>query len=139
LYFLPLLLTHRNRNHIEVVAYQKRWPSLKALLQIAVTFWLTVLAWVFFRAENITHALQYLRGVFSKSIFSLPEIRPTNLILLIAFFIGVEWLGRQQKHALETLLLERSRILRWGFYMCLITIILIFSNAAQQEFIYFQF
>jgi hypothetical protein len=94
---------------------------------------------VFFRAENITHALQYLRGVFSKSIFSLPEIRPTNLILLIAFFIGVEWLGRQQKHALETLLLERSRILRWGFYMCLITIILIFSNAAQQEFIYFQF
>ena len=139
LYFLPLLLTNRNRNHLEVVAYEKRWPNFKELLQIGITFWLTVLAWVFFRAESLTHAFQYLSRIFSKSTLAIPEIRPTNLLVLIVFFISIEWLGRQQKHALEALFIQKTKTLRWGFYMCIISIILVFGNTAQQEFIYFQF
>src|SRR5690606_16954384 len=56
LYFLPVLLTKRNRNHIDIVARNKFLPNFKELLGIIVTFSLTVFAWIFFRAENLTHA-----------------------------------------------------------------------------------
>ena len=94
---------------------------------------------MFFRAETLTQAFGYISGVFSKHLVSLPEIRPTYLLILILFFLVMEWFGRRHKHALETLLSKTSRVWRWGFYMCLIAVIIIFSNEAQQEFIYFQF
>ena len=68
IYFLPLLLTKKNRNHIDIVARGKKMPSVKELIKILITFGLTVFAWIFFRAENIGHALSYISGMFSTSI-----------------------------------------------------------------------
>ena len=56
IYFLPLILTHNNRNHIEIVAKGKSLPDIKEVLFILTTFGFTVFAWIFFRAENISHA-----------------------------------------------------------------------------------
>ena len=36
-----------------------------------LTFGLTVFAWIFFRAENIGHAFNYISEILSKSIFAL--------------------------------------------------------------------
>ena len=139
LYFLPLLLTKRNRTHLNVVAQDSKLPSITELVQMGLTFGLTVIAWVFFRAESVTHAVTYLKGLFSSSLLSLPTIRPTNLLVLILFFIGIEWIGRRQHYAIEVLLLKQSRVIRWGFYMIIIVMVFVFSNNNQQEFIYFQF
>ena len=139
LYFLPLLLAKRNRTHLNVVAQDSKLPSITELVQMGLTFGLTVIAWVFFRAESVTHALNYLQGLFSSSLLSLPTIRPTNLLVLILFFIGIEWIGRRQHYAIEVLLLKQSRVIRWAFYMIIIAIIFVFSSDTQQEFIYFQF
>src|SRR5690606_6541256 len=46
LYFLPLLLTNKNRNHLEIVANHTIWPSPKAVINILITFSLTTLAWI---------------------------------------------------------------------------------------------
>ncbi|MEL0644493.1 MBOAT family O-acyltransferase [Olleya sp. Ti.3.14] len=139
LYFLPLLLAKRNRAHLNVVAQDSILPSIKELAQMGLTFGLTVIAWVFFRAESVTHAVTYLKGLFSSSLLSLPTIRPTNLLVLILFFIGIEWIGRRQQYAIEVLLLKQSRVIRWAFYMIIIAMVFVFSNDTQQEFIYFQF
>ncbi|WP_282069507.1 MBOAT family O-acyltransferase [Olleya namhaensis] len=139
LYFLPLLLTKRNRNNLDVVAQDSGTPSLKELFQMGSTFGLTVLAWVFFRAENINHACFYLSGIFDRSLLSLPSIRPTNVIVLVVFFIVIEWIGRRQKFAIEVLLIKKTRFVKWSFYMILIALIFVFSSETQQEFIYFQF
>ncbi|WP_028282831.1 MBOAT family O-acyltransferase [Olleya marilimosa] len=139
LYFLPLLLAKRNRTHLNVVAQDSKLPSIIELVQMGLTFGLTVIAWVFFRAESVTHAVTYLKGLFSSSLLSLPTIRPTNLLVLILFFIGIEWIGRRQHYAIEVLLLKQSRVIRWAFYMIIIAIIFVFSSDNQQEFIYFQF
>ena len=139
LYFLPLLLAKRNRTHLNVVAQDSKLPSIIELVQMGLTFGLTVIAWVFFRAESVTHAVNYLQGLFSSSLLSLPTIRPTNLLVLILFFIGIEWIGRRQHYAIEVLLLKQSRVIRWAFYMIIIAIIFVFSSDNQQEFIYFQF
>ena len=40
--------------------------ALKELFQMVITFGLTVFAWIFFRAEDINHAISYISGIFSK-------------------------------------------------------------------------
>jgi len=138
IYFLPLLLTNKNRNHLQVVAYNKKSPSLNSILSMLFTFTLTIFAWIFFRAENITHALQYIKGILNSSIVSLPEIRPTNLLAILVLFLGVEWLGRRDQYALESIVLKWKRPFRIAFYYILIFTIIWFSRK-EQTFIYFQF
>lgn len=138
IYFLPLLIFNKNRNHIEIVAPHSAFPSLKEFLQIVTTFGLTVFAWIFFRANDLHHAFQFILGIFSKTLFSLPTIRPTYVILLMLFFIIIEWLGRRNKYALEKMAFQYSSFFRWSMYIMLIMAIFIFG-AKQQEFIYFQF
>lgn len=138
IYFLPLLLTNINRSHIEIVAVHNKWPSVRDFLKIILTFGLTTLAWIFFRAENIAHAFQYIKGICNINIFSIPEIRPTILLLLIVFFLIIEWLGRRDKYALESYALRWKRPIRFAFYYILLILIFSFSRN-NQTFIYFQF
>jgi D-alanyl-lipoteichoic acid acyltransferase DltB (MBOAT superfamily) len=139
LYFLPVLLSNKNRTHLNIAAQHTLLPSLKEVFKILTTFLLTVLAWVFFRAESVMHAISYIKNIFSKSLVSLPEIRPTNVIILISVFLILEWIGRKQQYAIEIFLLEKPKVLRWLFYMVTIVTIFIFSSTEKQEFIYFQF
>lgn len=137
IYFLPLLLTKKNRNNIDIIAKGKIFPSIIEFSQVLFTFGMTVFAWVFFRAENVTHALNYISGIFTNSFFSVPSYFSGILFLIITFFLIVEWMSRDRKHALENLQNKFSRYLRYPLYFILMLSILIF--ASEQEFIYFQF
>lgn len=138
IYFLPLLLTKNNRNNLEVVAKGRFLPNLKELSFMLLTFGLTVFAWIFFRADNITHAMSYIDGVFSSSLFSIPTIFPLTIIVLIIFFIMIEWLGRENQYAIANLGLNWNRPFRYAMYYAIIIVIFWFSGK-EQEFIYFQF
>lgn len=139
IYFLPLLVLNRNRVHTDVVAASKSLPSLKEFLQIGFTFFLTVIAWVFFRAETITQAFEYMVGMFSWDLFSIPMFRPSYLFLLLLFFLVLEWSGRQQQYALEDFWLRKSKLLRWTLYLVLVFIIVFYMKTEETTFIYFQF
>ncbi|HEA22494.1 MAG TPA: MBOAT family protein [Pricia antarctica] len=142
LYFLPLLLLNKNRTYTNTVAEGKNLPSLKEFYQIAATFILTALAWVFFRAENLEHAFDYLSAIFSKSLFSLPQFSDMRLALstsiLIIIFVLIEWLGRENEYAIEKLGLNWYRPIRWVMYFTIILTLFWFTGQ-QQQFIYFQF
>lgn len=138
-YFIPLLLTQTNRNHIQIVAQGKLLPSFKEFSMMLLTFGLTVLAWIFFRAENVSHAMHYIQGIFSTSLFSFPEIRPKNLFILLSFFILIEWIGREKQYAIATLGFGWYRPVRWFFYALLIFLIGMFMPSDESPFIYFQF
>jgi hypothetical protein len=116
----------------------KLTPTVKSFLNIIFTFGLTTFAWIFFRAENINHAFHYIKGILNRSLFSFPEIRPTNVMVLLFLFIGLEWAGRRNKYALEKLGFTWKRPVRLAFYYALIVIIFWFSRN-EQTFIYFQF
>ena len=106
------------------------------------TFALVTLAWVFFRAENLSHALGYLRGIFSRSILQVPHIvSKTNWVLvlfLIIVMVVAEWIGRENQHALEFVHSRKSRVSRWAIYVVVVFAILSLGGT-QQAFIYFQF
>ena len=138
IYFLPLLLLNKNRDNIEIVAKGKYLPSVKDLINIGTTFGLTVFAWIFFRSQSISYALMYVSEIFSKSLFTKPEILPKKLLLLITIFFIIEWIGRESQFAIQSFFIKRNYLFRWSFYYVIIFIILIFAGANQQ-FIYFQF
>ena len=143
LYFIPLLLLNKNRTNTNTVAQGKYFPSFKEFYQIVITFSLTVLAWVFFRAENIEHAFNYLSTIFSKSLFTIPklkisEIYTLQVLLVIFLFIIIEWIGRKEEYALSKFASSWSPYLRRSFYFLIILTITIFLGT-EQQFIYFQF
>lgn len=137
-YFLPLQFAGKNRKHLDTVGQDKHLPKIVDILKIIKTFSLTLFAWIFFRSPTIESAFQYIRGIFSKSLFQIPELRPRNIIVLMIFFTIIEWLGRHDQYAIEKFMLRNKRPLRWGFYI-FITMIIFLYQGKQQEFIYFQF
>ena len=146
IYFLPLLLTKNNRNNLDTVAKGKYLPSIKDFSFILLTFSLTVFAWIFFRAENIGHAISYISGILSPSIISMPNFTNSGRIkfesILTVFsviiFIVIEWTGREEQYAIAKLAKTRTKRLRWSVYLIIILAI-VFLSGSSQDFIYFQF
>ncbi|PID26355.1 MAG: membrane-bound O-acyltransferase family protein [Candidatus Cloacimonadota bacterium] len=142
IYFLPLLLTNNNRNNMEIVAKGKLFPNLRELFFMLLTFGLTVFSWIFFRAENLTHAFSYISGILSISIIEIPKFprmeRAIITIFMICIFVIVEWLGRDQQFAIQNLGSKWKRPFRYFMYYTIITAIFLLCEKDQQ-FIYFQF
>ncbi|WCO02541.1 MBOAT family O-acyltransferase [Psychroserpens ponticola] len=141
LYFLPILLTKNNRNHLNTIAEGKYLPSFKEFSLMFVTFALTVFAWIFFRAETIAHAFSYISGIFTESLFSMPYFKDGTLaiptLILVMFFVIIEWFGREDQYGIESLLMK-NKLLKWCFYYLILILIFVFAGTSQ-EFIYFQF
>ncbi|MCX6279515.1 MAG: MBOAT family protein [Bacteroidetes bacterium] len=107
-------------------------------LESLFTLMIIMVSWIFFRADNVNHAFQYILEICSMSLFSIPISIPNNLIILIILFFGIEWLGRKQEYAIASLVVKWPKIFRWVFYYSLILSIFYFSGT-EQKFIYFQF
>ncbi|MDF0708321.1 MBOAT family O-acyltransferase [Flagellimonas okinawensis] len=137
LYFLPLMLMNKNRVNTNLVAESRIFASFREIGQMTITFLLTVLAWVFFRAKDVSHAFSYLDGMFSSSLFHVPEVFDSNVFFLVLGFMVVEWFGRSNKYAIESIF-KVPKIGRWAFYFLLIALMFIYTGK-EQEFIYFQF
>jgi len=142
IYFLPLILTHKNRNNLDTVAQGKSLPSLKELCSMMLTFSLTVFAWIFFRAHDMAHAINYIAEILSLSLFTIPQFNgiqnAVTTIILICVFIIIEWKGREKQYAIAHLALKKKRIVRYVMYYAIIIAILWFGGK-EQQFIYFQF
>ena len=132
---------------MDIVAKGRLLPSFKDVLNIIITFLLVAFAWIFFRAENLEHAFNYISGIFSKSLFSVPNMNKAALatLILIAFLLIIEWIGREENFAIEKLLISKKQInsniniLRWIFYAFIILLIGLFMQTNETPFIYFQF
>ncbi len=101
------------------------------------TFLFIVLTWVVFRSESVRDSLEYIKGMFSPSLFSNPGDLPVTEIAIALLFLIIELRQRRKNHALQFEKLN-SVWVRWSIYAGLVFIILLFGGGAQ-EFIYFQF
>jgi D-alanyl-lipoteichoic acid acyltransferase DltB (MBOAT superfamily) len=142
LYFLPLLVRGIHKSNLEIASAGKFLPTIKELFQISLTFGLTCIAWIFFRAETITEAFSYLLSIFNKTLFSIPNFKNNiyalGALVVIGLFMLVEWVGREIECPLYLMPAKYPSVVRWGVYyfLCLAVILL---AGKQQEFIYFQF
>lgn len=137
LFFLPLYIGKSNRQNLEIVAKGKLLPSFREVWKILSTFCLTVLAWVFFRAESMTQAWHFFKGIFSFRLFPF-HLELYYYIPLILVLLVWEWLMREKEHGLDFTLPQTPVYVRWSSYIALIWSIG-YSFGEEQEFIYFQF
>jgi len=142
LYFLPIMLLNKNKINTDVVAQGKYLPSVREVLSMTLTFSLTTIAWIFFRAEDIHHAISYLSNIIHPSILTLPELITPKLemiytLLCIFILVLFEWINRDKTHALDIANYNKSN--RWMLYLIIIIMIITFGAFNQNSFIYFQF
>ena len=137
LYYVPLLLLGVNRKNQGEIQINSFTSFFKTLLKITVTFAITCIAWIFFRAKDISHVATYLTNLFSFHSFEIKylSIERNNIeaLFLIVFFLIIEWFGRTKQHPLE----GNYRMLKYALICILIMILGVFSE--PKSFIYFQF
>ncbi len=138
IYLIPSILFQKETFEKDKITKLKVIPSLSEFFQMSRTFMLIALVCIFFRSQDISHAISYFSGMLSKSTFTLPAIRPVLLFFVIGLFLIIEWKGRDQTHALKNFALKSHKVLRLIFYYSLIIAIFL-SRTPEQKFIYFQF
>jgi len=137
LYFLPLMLGKMNRRNMGVTAEGRLLPSFRETFQMGITFFLTLIAWIFFRAENVSQAFSYIGEMFSASIVSVPGMDYLKILPLVLIFIIIEWISRDKQHALE--ISHWPLVYRWSTYLILGFVVLLSFDKSPHAFIYFQF
>jgi D-alanyl-lipoteichoic acid acyltransferase DltB (MBOAT superfamily) len=135
LMFLPLLLFNINRSHLITKSYG--WLDFA---KIGITFFIVCVGWVFFRADSIGAATDYLTTFFSFESFGIDFFIKNNryllasLVCLMSIFIVsvVEFINVKEKNS--TIRLSTTLIVFLVF-------ILFFTGSFknQLDFIYFQF
>ena len=142
LYFIPLLIFNRNRKNIETIAQGRIMPTWKEFAAMLGTFTITLFAWIFFRAENISQAFDIIRVIFSATLFEIPDFsglfNAFVILLLIAVFMSIEWVGRSYPYAIANVVNTKKRWVRWCIYYAIAMAIFLFAGK-EQQFIYFQF
>ena len=136
-YFIPLILKG-TMNKKRKIAKDSIFPSLIEFFNITKTFLLVTLTFVVFRARDIHHALSYWSGIFSKSFFAVPQVKPPHIFIIIFFFMLIDWFGKENDFSIQKIAAKSHFLVRWGFYFLLILLIFLFSGN-EQEFIYFKF
>ena len=133
--YIPLFLRGKNREHTKAIVAENEWlPSLKELFQIGKTFFFTILAWAFFRSENISNAIDYLIRMMTS--FNLPISHRRGMIFVVILLL-LDWLMR---HNERLVLSNKNKIIRWSFYLFLLYLIVAdFQIIDKSQFIYFQF
>ncbi|MFK7831975.1 MAG: MBOAT family protein [Winogradskyella sp.] len=133
--FMPLLLTKTNRIHVSET--RVIWRQLPNML---LTFILVTIAWVFFRADSVTIAYNYIADILSFSGSSLilfykssKMILFSSIILTSLFVMLIFEFITLQRNQSEVQLNQFSAI----FIVLLIVFMGVFKNPS--EFIYFQF
>lgn len=138
LFFIPLLLTKKNRANIDIVAENSKWPNILDLFKMVYTFVIVTLAWIFFRAKSVAVAIDYISNIFSFNFkegvnyLSIERYAVENILLVFGFVI-LEWLSRRNTHPF----FGRYKVFKIGIVLLALFLFGVYSKAT--DFIYFQF
>ncbi|MCH2489693.1 MAG: MBOAT family protein [Flavobacteriales bacterium] len=135
LLFLPLLLGNVNRKHLHETHF--KWQDI---LKILVTFVLVTIAWIYFRADSIAAANDYVLRLFATdwNIFSVFTKSPKHTLFTSICIFSIVLMLIQEFIAYRKGYKEvRLNIVTTVFYI--IVIILLGAYKNPSEFIYFQF
>lgn len=139
--FMPLLLTNRNRKYVsDVVAQGRSLPTGREFLQMLSTFVFVTFAWIFFRADSIGQAAEYVWGILSRvNQFNAGSFGWSTAtgFALIAILLLLDWNFRYNERQLKSIPNLYLRRLVYASLIVALVVAILISNS--QSFIYFQF
>jgi D-alanyl-lipoteichoic acid acyltransferase DltB (MBOAT superfamily) len=137
IYFLPLLLQHKNRSNMGEIEMNWNISSVKTILNILGTFALTTVAWIFFRAKSISEAMGYIQKMITDCHFDSQYLSNQRynleLLLLVIVFVLVEWFNRSKVEPLS----GKASWIKITIAIMALLALGVYSD--YKEFIYFQF
>ncbi|HTA81605.1 MAG TPA: MBOAT family O-acyltransferase [Bacteroidia bacterium] len=147
-YLIGALMTEKIRTKSSNIL-----PFTKSsVLSILTTFFLVDIAWIFFRANNLSSALYIVKHIFSgipdlvnkvlhhQSVFQFIGLSKRDLMLsacLIIFLEAVHFV--QRKTSISAMVLKMPVYVRLSIYCGLILTILFLGFFREKAFIYYQF
>lgn len=122
-------------------------------LNIASTFILVTLAWIFFRAKSVSDGLYILKSICLKTWkelsiiaskhrfdFEIVGFNKIDLLISIALILFLELIHIvQSKIDIKGTLSAKPIYIRWLAYYSIVLVIIFFGVFEKREFIYFQF
>lgn len=138
LFILPSIFLKSNRNNLEIVATNKWLPSFIELFQMVRTFALVVLCWIFFRANSLEEAFDYILKIFNPNTLGTSMEFQKIIFLLIAFMISVEWFNRNNSYGFKEFPFADKKIVKLLLYYFLLVVLFLYAKKSD-SFIYFQF
>jgi D-alanyl-lipoteichoic acid acyltransferase DltB (MBOAT superfamily) len=142
LYLVIGIVTAPWRDRLRAAAGLNGRPALARALQIATTFTLVSIAWVFFRARSVPEALLVLGRFADWSTIDLREtgLSVRELALALTLIVGLFAVElRQRTDDIRDALAASPAWIRWPAYYALVTVILVLGVFSESPFIYFQF
>ncbi|MCB0838785.1 MAG: MBOAT family protein, partial [Bacteroidetes bacterium] len=138
IYHIPYILFPKLRTNI----LQTKPPftfigTVKAGLQMCITWGLNLFALVFFLSRDLAHAKIYLSKMLSPTLFVVPWafLKELGLVFL---FMGFEWMQMNRKKSFPLQIDHWHPALRWTVYYVMVFVVL-YYNYDRRAFIYFQF
>lgn len=141
LLFVPSFIMNKHKESFSTLDFPRiTSANLADIFRIVYIFLVVTLAWVFFRAESISHAFNYLGNMFSFKLSGKEFLNPYDnqplgfeyyMIVLFIFmeFIIASGIGKRI-----------NKFVRWGAYIVAMILILISIHLdSSTAFIYFQF
>lgn len=124
------------------------------LLQTMTTFVLVTFAWIFFRSDSLTDALQYIQRIFVKPTpwlwfnggiynLGLDRVEINILIFSLVILFLVDFIRYFRQQTIDAFLFEQNLWFEWFTIILLIVMIFVYGEYGPtfdaQQFIYFQF
>ena len=135
-------------------AYSKNLNSIKILprnlvkgFNILITFIAVTFAWIFFRAESFSHAINYISEITSHTIVVNPidyfknmgsSVQPFVIIISLIYLSVFEILNKNASHSFQVAH-YRTRVKTLIYCSLLILLIFFRATNGSVDFIYFQF
>ena len=133
LLYIPLFLIGKNRRYTTNVVSENNWfPSIKEFFQMGITFFSTMVAWVFFRSDSISDAFSYLNSIINS--LTIPSNEKIGIVYIL-ILCTLDWLWRKNER--DPLNIP-NKYIRYVIYFLIFYSIIIF-NGNSQQFIYFLF
>ncbi len=135
LFYIPLFLVGKNRKYIfSIVSKNNILPTFRELLQMLLTFSVTSIAWVFFRADSVSVGFQYLINMILK--FSIPKDNRSGILFVIILIIFDWTFKKDERNPLN----YKNKYFRRLIYLSLSYLVFAhFQIIDLSQFIYFQF
>jgi alginate O-acetyltransferase complex protein AlgI len=141
-YLMVGRFTYRLRQDVLQRSGWSESPALR-LFQVVITFHLTCLAWIFFRADSIQDAFYVLSHLIPTELrfsgYGL-GLTQTELLLTLLAVVGMDLVERaRERGSLSAWFRSRPLAWRWTAYYSAIFVLFFFGKFGRNEFIYFQF
>ena len=137
--FIPLILFCSKDFRRRTVNENNLLPHIREVLLMLLTFILVTLGWVMFNAPSLADGMGYIAGMFNKTLLAAPigiglgNIGYVMCLLIVAMLF--EWCQREKEFPMQ------FKAPGWVKVVILYVLVvhIVFCNAAQTDFIYYQF